>query len=91
MLTLKLALDSKVEMSSDPLVVSLKFKGVFKDGDFHFNHQIFCVSFGVVELDGIIPFSDSQPCHTFNSLREVSNKIRMPPSPIPRPIQSESL
>lgn len=89
MLTLKLALDSKVEMSTDPFVISLKFQGVLKDGDF--NHQILYVSLGAVELDDIIPFNDSQPCHTFNSLREISNKISMPSSPIPRPTQSESL
>lgn len=61
MLALKGALDSQVEMSSNPLVMSLKFKGVLKAGDFHLNHQIFCVLFRVVELDDTNLFSDSQP------------------------------
>lgn len=47
MLILKLTLDSKMELPSHPLVMSMKFKEVFKDGDFHLNHQIFlCVIWG---------------------------------------------
>lgn len=55
----------------NPLIMSLEFKGQLKDGDFHLNHQIFCVSFGLVELDEITPFSDSQPWHTCNPPRKL--------------------
>lgn len=40
LLTLKWSLDCKVEMSSNPLVMSLEFKRGLKAGDFHLNHQI---------------------------------------------------
>lgn len=72
MLILKLALDSKLGLFSNLLVMSMKFKYEvhkllvmsmkFQDGDFHLNHQIFvCMSFGIVELDDSTPFSYSKP------------------------------
>lgn len=49
LLTLKWSLDCKVEMSNNPLVMSLEFKGELKAGDFHLNHPDFTVSSGVTD------------------------------------------
>jgi hypothetical protein len=38
LLILKRSLDCKVEMSNNPLTMSLEFKGELKAGDFHLNH-----------------------------------------------------
>lgn len=63
-----------MEFSNNPLVMRLEINGKLKAGDNNLSHRIFfffLVTFGVMELDEITPFTVFQSCHTFNSLGEL--------------------